>query len=65
MEDPLNNSGVSFLVAPHNLTFNEKAKKLVRDNNQKAIESMLKLVTKHEAKTQKRGGSLSKEDKDI
>ena len=53
------NRGASFLVAPHNLTFDKKAIIASETSHNKVIEDLEKILSKHKAAESKRLEGLS------
>lgn len=53
------NKGASFLVAPHNLTFDKKAIIAAERNHKKVIEDLETILSNHKAAEEKRLEGLS------
>ena len=63
MEGPNNmlNKGASFLVAPHNLTFNKRAVQASSSNHENVLNSIETILAKHNAKEEKAMRGMTEE----
>lgn len=57
------NRGASYLVASHNMVFNKTAIKATESNHVKVVDSMQKILNKHEAKEARKVLHMSPEMK--
>ena len=55
------NKGTSFLVAPHNLSFNKRAMEASKSNHTKVLGSIEKILAKHNAKEAKAMRGMTEE----
>ena len=63
MEGPNNmlNKGASFLVAPHNLTFNKRAVQASSSNHENVLNSIETILAKHNSKEEKAMRGMTEE----
>ena len=61
-ESSLFNRGASYLVAPHNLTFNKNAVDANAQNRSNVIESIQTILTKHKFEEAKKKKNMSTDE---